>query len=93
MARTNMTVRCMACGEWHYTDEVEFLNVEEDMQGRDNMTFVCPETGEKCTSLVFEGYPRDDDDEYEFDAENEYDDDWDGQPDEAQEWHDFDPDC
>ena len=23
----------------------------------------------------------------------EEDEDWDGQPDEAQEWHDFDPDC
>jgi len=23
----------------------------------------------------------------------EYEDEWDGQPDEAQEWHDFDPDC
>lgn len=23
----------------------------------------------------------------------EYDDDWDGQPDEAQEWESFDPDC
>jgi hypothetical protein len=23
----------------------------------------------------------------------EYEDDWDGQPDEAQEWQDFDPDC
>ena len=25
--------------------------------------------------------------------EDEYDDEYDGQPDEAQEWHDFDPDC
>ena len=24
---------------------------------------------------------------------DESDSDWDGQPDEAQEWHDFDPDC
>ena len=23
----------------------------------------------------------------------DYDDEYDGQPDEAQEWHDFDPDC
>jgi hypothetical protein len=23
----------------------------------------------------------------------EYEDDWDGQPDEAQEWYDYDPDC
>jgi len=25
--------------------------------------------------------------------DSEYDEEWDGQPDEAQEWHDFDPDC
>ena len=28
-----------------------------------------------------------------FDDEPEEDEDWDGQPDEAQEWADFDPDC
>jgi hypothetical protein len=48
------------------------------------------------------------DDTYDFDLEAgedfadgyvtgcdpaEYEDEWDGQPDEAQEWHDFDPDC
>jgi len=31
----------------------------------------------------------DDDD----DSDDEGDVEWDGQPDEAQEWHDFDPDC
>jgi len=41
---------------------------------------------------------RDWDEPYEPDAvtgcdPEEYEDDWDGQPDEAQEWHDFDPDC
>lgn len=25
--------------------------------------------------------------------DDEYEEEWDGQPDEAQEWHDFDPDC
>ena len=28
----------------------------------------------------------------EYDDE-EYNEEWDGQPDEAQEWHDFDPEC
>lgn len=28
-----------------------------------------------------------------FDEEYPHQEDWDGQPDEAQEWHDFDPDC
>ena len=32
-------------------------------------------------------------DEYEDVDEWEEDDEHDGQPDEAQEWHDFDPDC
>ena len=41
---------------------------------------------------------RDWDEPYEPDTvtgcdPEEYEDDWDGQPDEAQEWHDFDPDC
>lgn len=28
-----------------------------------------------------------------LDEEEDEDEEWDGQPDEAQEWHDFDPDC
>ncbi len=41
----------------------------------------------------------DSDDDGRFASDGEADenavsgDDWDGQPDEAQEWHDFDPDC
>jgi len=27
------------------------------------------------------------------DEDEEEDEEWDGQPDEAQEWHDFDPEC
>ena len=30
---------------------------------------------------------------YYLDAEEDEDSEWDGQPDEAQEWYDFDPDC
>ena len=37
-------VICLGCGEKHETDAVEFLNVEEDIQGRDVMEFKCPET-------------------------------------------------
>ena len=41
---------------------------------------------------------RDWDEPYEPDCvtgcdPTEYEDEWDGQPDEAQEWYDFDPDC
>lgn len=32
-------------------------------------------------------------DELERDHDELYEPEWDGQPDEAQEWYDFDPDC
>jgi len=31
-------------------DTVEFVNIEEDMQGRDLLTFVCPECGKEHTA-------------------------------------------
>lgn len=40
------------CGENHSTEEVEFLNVEEDIQGRDILTFRCPKTEEVVQSPV-----------------------------------------
>ena len=72
----NFIVVCTECSEEHSTESIKFLNVEEDIQGRDIMFFVCPVTGLEAKSLVYSGQ-----------------DDYDGQPDEAQEWHDFDPDC
>jgi len=72
----NFIVVCTECSEEHSTESIKFLNVEEDIQGRDIMFFVCPVTGLETKSLVYSGM-----------------DDYDGQPDEAQEWHDFDPDC
>jgi hypothetical protein len=36
-----------------YCSEVEFLNIEEDEQGYDKMTFECPQCGDVCKSLVF----------------------------------------
>ena len=72
----NMIVVCSKCFEEHDTSEVKFLNVEEDMEGRDIMYFTCPVTNLDTKSLVY-GNTEDSD----------------GQPDEAQEWHDFDPDC
>lgn len=68
-------VVCTECSEEHDTESVKFLNIEEDIQGRDIMYFECPVTNMETRSLVYE-------------ASN-----YDGQPDEAQEWHDFDPDC
>jgi len=30
--------------------KVKFVNIEEDMQGRDLLTFICPECGEQHTA-------------------------------------------
>ena len=46
-------VICSECSEEHLTTEVEFLNVEEDMQGRDVMYYVCPITNIETSSLVY----------------------------------------
>ena len=58
---------------------------------------VCPDCGEDISNDVVEGdachncghvfYPDYEDDDYTDDVY------YDGQPDWAQEWHDFDPDC
>lgn len=34
-------------------DEVKFINIEEDMQGRDTLTFECPKCKEEHKSLRF----------------------------------------
>ena len=41
MTKSKFKVYCEWCQDWHYTDEVEFLNIEEDIQGRDVMHFEC----------------------------------------------------
>ncbi len=48
-----MFVKCKECGEEHYTGELLVENIEEDICGRDVLTFVCPETGHTTTSLVY----------------------------------------
>lgn len=47
-----MHVRCSECGECHGPDEVEFVNIEEDFQGRDLLTFVCPITLKETKAYV-----------------------------------------
>lgn len=34
-------VYCQWCSNWHSTEDVEFLNIEEDIQGNDVMHFRC----------------------------------------------------
>jgi uncharacterized Zn finger protein len=48
-----MFVKCEECGEDHYSDEVVTENIEEDIMGRDVLTFVCPNTGNTTKSLVY----------------------------------------
>ncbi len=45
----------------------------------------CGETREPCSCSI--------DDSRGVHGQDDYHDDYDGQPDEAQEWYDFDPDC
>ena len=46
-------VICRECSEEHITNEIEFLNIEEDIQGRDIMHFVCPITKQDTKSPVY----------------------------------------
>lgn len=52
----NFFVQCAACDKNHYVDEVEFLNIEEDIERRDVMTYTCPFSMSTQKSLVFKGY-------------------------------------
>jgi hypothetical protein len=40
---------------WVSVDDVEFLDIEEDFQGRDLMTFHCPRCDREHQSLVRSG--------------------------------------
>ena len=48
-----LVVKCPECGQEHETEEVKFLNVEEDIQGRDVFYYVCPVTEKETKSLVY----------------------------------------
>lgn len=49
----NFIVICTECSEEHDTESIKFLNVEEDIQGRDIMHFECPVTKLEARSLVY----------------------------------------
>ena len=51
--RHKFIVICPECSEEHTTIEVKFLNVEEDIVGRDVMTFLCPVTQTPAKSPVY----------------------------------------
>jgi len=35
-------VYCAACREWYFEKDVKVLDIEEDIQGRDHLKFICP---------------------------------------------------
>ena len=49
----NFIVVCTECSEEHDMESIKFLNVEEDIQGRDIMHFICPITKLEARSLVY----------------------------------------
>jgi hypothetical protein len=49
----NFTVYCAGCEERVPVVKVKFLNVEEDIQGRDIMTFKCSFCGEDHKGMVY----------------------------------------
>ena len=49
----NFIVRCSECGDEHFPNEVQTLNIEEDIQGRDLVQFVCPSNGVITKSFIF----------------------------------------
>lgn len=50
-----ITVNCSHCGKIKEREikEEQFLNIEEDIQGRDVLTFICPHCGTRQKSLRF----------------------------------------
>lgn len=48
-----ISVHCSTCPRWINEKEVKFLNIEEDIQGHDVLTFECPKCGTKQKSKRF----------------------------------------
>jgi len=48
--RGEIKVRCKKCAEWIDENETEFVNIEEDFEGRDVLTFICPQCKTKQKS-------------------------------------------
>ena len=48
-----MHVKCPECSDEHLPGEVEVTNVEEDIQGRDVLYFICPVTNNETSSWVY----------------------------------------
>jgi hypothetical protein len=51
-------VVCRACDGEHDVPDVEFVSIEEDVHGRDLMTFECPLTRTEEKSVVHRVYAQ-----------------------------------
>lgn len=45
-------VYCPKCGEQHKTQDLEFLGIEESIEGWDVLEYICPETNEEAKAVV-----------------------------------------
>lgn len=52
MADARMLVICPECQQEHKQGQVETLNVEEDYQGRDLLTYRCPITKRTTKAVI-----------------------------------------
>ena len=50
--RKKFQVHCNECG-WTDEDKTKFVNIEEDIQGADVLTFECPTCGKVKKSRVY----------------------------------------
>lgn len=46
-------VNCKNCGRISQDKDTEFVDIEEDFQGRDILTFICKKCGKQQKSLRF----------------------------------------
>jgi len=49
----NAHVTCPKCKEESPVESVEYLDIEENMQGKDVLTFVCPHCNEQVKALIW----------------------------------------
>ena len=49
---TEMQVYCTECRQWYTKEDVDFINVEEDEWGRDQVTFQCKQCYSVEISIV-----------------------------------------
>ena len=48
-----MHVVCPECGGIHEANFIKTLNIEEDIEGRDVLEFICPVTEETTKSIIY----------------------------------------